>query len=87
MSSITLEKILYYCSFILIINIFFKVPIPVAAWCKAWVWGRSLAGTAVSNPAWGRESVSLVECCGLSLRGLSVGLITRPEESYRVWRV
>ena len=27
------------------------------------------------------------ECCVLSGRGLSVGLITRPEESYRVWCV
>jgi hypothetical protein len=27
------------------------------------------------------------ECCVLSGRGLRVGLITRPEESYRVWCV
>jgi len=27
------------------------------------------------------------ECCVLSGRGLCVGLITRPEESYRVWCV
>ena len=27
------------------------------------------------------------ECCVLSVRGLCVGLITRPEESYRLWRV
>jgi hypothetical protein len=27
------------------------------------------------------------ECCVLSGRGLSVGPITRPEESYRVWCV
>jgi hypothetical protein len=26
-------------------------------------------------------------CCALSGRGLCVGLITRPEESYRVWCV
>jgi hypothetical protein len=25
------------------------------------------------------------ECCVLSDRGLCVGLITRPEESYRLW--
>ena len=25
------------------------------------------------------------ECCVLSGRGLCVGLITRPEESYRLW--
>jgi hypothetical protein len=27
------------------------------------------------------------ECCVLSGRGLCDGLITRPEECYRVWRV
>jgi len=27
------------------------------------------------------------ECCVLSVRGLCDGLITRPEESYRLWRV
>jgi hypothetical protein len=27
------------------------------------------------------------ECCVLSDRGLCDGLITRPEESYRLWRV
>ena len=27
------------------------------------------------------------ECCVLSSRGLCNGLITRPEESYRLWRV
>ena len=28
-----------------------------------------------------------IECCVLSGRGLCDGLITRPEESYRLWRV
>jgi len=27
------------------------------------------------------------ECCVLSGRGLFDGLITRPEDSYRLWRV
>jgi len=27
------------------------------------------------------------ECCVLSGRGLCDGLVTRPEESYRMWRV
>jgi len=27
------------------------------------------------------------ECCVLSGRGLCDGLVTRPEESYRLWRV
>jgi len=60
-------------------------PIPVAVRPKAWVCGRSLAGIAGSNPA-GGMNVSF-ECCVLSGRGLCVGLITRPEESYRVWCV
>jgi hypothetical protein len=42
--------------------------------------GRSLPGTAGSNPAGGKD-VSC-ECCVLSGRGLCVRLITRPEESY-----
>jgi hypothetical protein len=62
------------------------LPVPVAALSKAWVCGRSLAGIADSNPSGARMSVSC-ECCVLSGRGSSVGLITRPEESYRAWRV
>jgi hypothetical protein len=31
--------------------------------------------------------VCFCECCVLSDRGLCDGLITRPEESYRLWRV
>jgi len=54
----------------------------VAAWSKAWVCGSSLFGIAGSNPA-GGMNVSF-ECCVLSGRGLWVGLIARPEESYRV---
>jgi len=48
------------------------------------VYGRSLAGIVISNPT--GVSVSYV-CWVLSARGLSVGLITRPEESYWVWCV
>jgi len=51
--------------------------IPVAARAKTWVFGRSLAGIAGSNPAG----------CMLSVTGLCDGPITRPEESYRVWLV
>ena len=54
-------------------------PIPEAARSKAWVCGHSFAGTAGSNPA-GNTDVCRVFSC----RGLCVGLITRPEESYRV---
>jgi len=58
----------------------------VAAQSKAWVWGRSLAGIAGSNPVGAWMSVSC-ECCVLSGRGLSVGLISCTEEFYRVWCV
>ena len=39
-----------------------------------------------SNPT-GVMDVSLFECCVLSGGGLCDELITRPEESYRLWRV
>jgi hypothetical protein len=61
-------------------------PIPVAAWSKVWVCGRSLAWIADSNPAGIWMSVSC-ECCVLSGRGLCFGLIARPEKFYRVWCV
>jgi hypothetical protein len=58
--------------------------IPVAARSKAWICGRSLAGIAVLNPARGLDVCVCCECCVLSGRGLCVGPITRPEESYWV---
>jgi hypothetical protein len=61
-------------------------PIPVAARSKAWVSGRSVAGISGSKSAGTWMSLSC-ECCVLSGRGLYVGMITRPEESYRVWCV
>jgi hypothetical protein len=45
-----------------------------------------LLGLWVPIPPETRMSVSC-ECCVLSGRGLCDGLITRPEESYRVWCV
>jgi hypothetical protein len=62
------------------------VPIPVAEWSQARVCGRSLAGIAGSNSAGAWMCVSC-ECRVLSGRGLCDGLITRPEESYRLWCV
>jgi len=44
-----------------------RQPIPVAAWSKAWVGGRWLAGI-----------VGLCECCVLSERGVCAGLVTGP---------
>jgi hypothetical protein len=55
----------------------------VAAPTKVWFCGRSLAGIVGSNPVGGMD-VCLLECCVLSSTDLCVGLITRPEESYRV---
>jgi len=45
-----------------------------------------LLGFRVRIPSGERMSVSC-DCCVLSGRGLCDGLITRPEESYRVWFV
>ena len=58
----------------------------MAALSKALVVARSLAEIVGSNPtrAW---MFVCCECCVLSGRGLCDGLITRPEESYRLWRV
>jgi hypothetical protein len=63
------------------------MPIPVAERSKAWVCSRSPAGIAGSNVAGGID-VRLLCCVGcLSGRGLCDGLITRPEEFYRLWCV
>jgi hypothetical protein len=61
-------------------------PIPVAARSKSWVCGRALAGIVGSNPtrAWLFVSCKVFVLWG---RGLCVGLITRPEDSYRLWCV
>jgi hypothetical protein len=71
---------------LLFLHPYLYYPIPVAARSKAWVCGRSLAGIAGSNSvlAW---IFVCCECCAMSDRGLCVGLITRPEEPYRVWCV
>ena len=55
--------------------------IPVAAQSKAWFWCRSV------RIALGARMPVSCECCVLSGRGLWNGLITRLEESYRVWCV
>jgi hypothetical protein len=54
-----------------------EMPIPVAMWSKAWVYGRSLAETVGSNPSGGMDVCLL---CVLSGRGLCDRLITCPEE-------
>jgi hypothetical protein len=46
------------------------------------VCGRWFAGIKGWNPA---GDIVSCECCVLSGRGLCVGLINHPEESYRAW--
>jgi hypothetical protein len=57
----------------------------VAAQSKAWVYGRWPAAIGGSNLTTG------MDVCPLRVffvvRGLCDELITRPEESYRLWRV
>jgi len=64
------------------IGIICKGPISVAARIAA----TPSLGLLIRIP---REAWMFVscECCVLSRKGLCVGLITRPEESYRVWCV
>ena len=60
----------------------------MAARSKDCACGRLLAGIAGSNLAEGMDiCLESGECCVLPGKGLCVGLITRPEESYRVWCV
>ena len=59
--------------------------IQVAALSKECVDSRSPAEIVGSNPAGGMDV--WCECCMLSGKGLCDGLITRPEESYRLWCV
>jgi hypothetical protein len=60
------------------------MPVPVAARSKAKFYGRSTAAAVGSNPP-GEMDVCLLYV--LSGRDLCDELITRPEESYRLWRV
>jgi hypothetical protein len=66
------------------LNVESSLPVPVAARCKAGFCGRWPGGIARSNPTGGMD-VCCCECCVLSGRGLCDGLITRSEESYRLW--
>ena len=83
----TVDRSIMYLS----VSVFTKskainMPFPVAARSKAWVCRRSLARIVGSNPTEGRMFVCC-KCCVLSGRSLCDGLITRPEESYRLWCV
>ena len=54
-----------------------------AARSTAWVCGRPPAEIKGSNPTGGMDVCR--ECCVFSGGGLCDGLITRPEESCRLW--
>ena len=54
---------------------------------KACICSRSPAEMAGSNPAGGHGCLSVVSVMCLSGTGLCDGLITRPEEFYRLWCV
>jgi hypothetical protein len=60
-------------------------PVPVTMQSKALVFGR-LPAEFVGLDRTGGMDVCC-ECCVLSGRGLCDGLITHPEESYRLWHV
>jgi hypothetical protein len=63
-----------------------KAPVPVAPRSKAYVCGHLTAGVAGWNPARSMDVCLLFLYVVLSYvgRGLCDGLITRPDESYRV---
>jgi hypothetical protein len=58
----------------------------VAARSKMWVWDRSVSGIGGFESRRGHRCLCVpCKCFVLSGIGLYVGLISRPEESYRVW--
>ena len=61
------------------------MPVPLADRSKAQVCGRSPTEIVGSIPTGGMEVCLL--CCVLLGRSLCDELITRPEESYRLWCV
>ena len=63
-----------------------STPVPVAARSKAQICDYSPAEIVDSNPT-GAWMFVCCESCVLSGRGLCDGLITRPEKSYRLWRI
>jgi hypothetical protein len=69
--------------------VFLHYTFCLSQWPRGLQFGSAAArflGLWVRIPPRARMSVSC-ECCMFSGRGLSVGLITRPEESYRMWCV
>jgi hypothetical protein len=64
---------------------YLQLPVSLTVRTKVWVCERSLAGIEGSNPGGG----GLFSCggCVLSDSRLCVAMITRPQESHRVWCV
>ena len=60
--------------YVLSTGTFIRMPVPVAARSKAWVYGRSSTEILGSNPTGGMDVC--FECCVLSGRGLCDWLIT-----------
>ena len=58
-----------------------KIPVPVVAWSKAWVSGRSLAGIVGSNSAGGMYFSLLwmlcVVCCQTEVSAIGLSLVQR----------
>ena len=68
-----------------LIIFFLEVHITALNVAKAWVWDRSLAGIAGSNPAEGMDLCFFIIVVCLSVRGVCDRPITSPEKSHRVW--
>jgi hypothetical protein len=66
-------------------DLVFRWPVPVAARSTARVCGSSSVEAVGSNSAGGMDVCC--ECCVLLRRGVCEELITRAEESYRLWCV
>ena len=72
---------MHNCEFI---RLLYNGPVPVAALSKAWISGSSPVEIVGSNPT---RDMDVCLLCVLSGRGLCEELITRLEESYRLWCV
>jgi hypothetical protein len=86
-SFMNLREYLYYMCYAQVY--YFYIDIRRSQWPCSLRRGSAAArllGLWVRIPLGTRMSVCR-ECCVLSGRGLCVGLITHPEESYQVWRV
>ena len=83
----TLYPLQYYiCIFCIRDPICITLPVPVAACLRRRSAPARLLRLWVRIPP-GAWKCFCCECCVLSGRGLCDGLITRPEESYRLWCV